>query len=56
MQHLLYYFAACFLIGSLPIGEAVARLKTGKTLLLPGSRNTRPPGEMLTHSESRPAF
>ncbi len=47
MQHLLYYFAACFLIGSLPIGEVVARLKTGKTLLQPGSRNTRPPGEMF---------
>ncbi|KAF1079772.1 MAG: hypothetical protein GQF41_3889 [Candidatus Rifleibacterium amylolyticum] len=41
------YFIACFLIGSLPFGEIVARLKTGKSLLLPGSRDTRLPGEVF---------
>jgi len=41
------YFIACFLIGSLPFGEIVSRIKTGKSLLLPGSRDTRPPGEVF---------
>ncbi len=47
MPSLLQYLIACFIIGSLPIGEVLARLKTGKSLILPGSRTTRPPGEMF---------
>mgnify|MGYP000863691877 FL=1 len=41
------YFLACFLIGSLPFGEIIARIKAGKSLLLPGSRDTRSPGEVF---------
>lgn len=47
MTILIQYFVACFLIGSLPFGEIVARLKTGKSLIVPGSRDTRPPGEVF---------
>lgn len=47
MNNLLFYLAACFLIGSLPFGEIIARLKTGSSLILPGSRRTRPPGDMF---------
>ena len=47
MTILIQYFVACFLIGSLPFGEIVARIKTGKSLILPGSRDTRPPGEVF---------
>jgi glycerol-3-phosphate acyltransferase PlsY len=47
MTIILQYFVACFLIGSLPLGEIVARLKSGKSLIVPGSRDTRPPGEVF---------
>ena len=47
MTSTIQYFLACFLIGSLPFGEILARLKTGKSLLQPGSRDTRPPGEVF---------
>lgn len=47
MATILLYFLACFLIGSLPFGEITARLKTGKTLLVPDSRDTLPPGEVF---------
>ncbi|MBU1108370.1 MAG: glycerol-3-phosphate acyltransferase [Candidatus Riflebacteria bacterium] len=47
MTTIIQYFLACFLIGSLPFGEILARLKTGKSLILPGSRDTRPPGEVF---------
>jgi len=47
MSTIVPYFIACFLIGSLPFGEVVARLKAGKSLLLPGSRDTLPPGEVF---------
>lgn len=44
--NLLYLFS-CYIIGSLPLGETLARLKTGKSIIQPGSRSTRPPGEMF---------
>lgn len=47
MNNLFFYLSACFLIGSLPIGEIIARIKAGSSLILPGSRSTRPPGEMF---------
>jgi len=47
MNSLILYLLCSYLIGSLPIGELVARLKTGNSLIQPGSRNTRPPGEMF---------
>lgn len=47
MATIIQYFFACFLIGSLPFGEIVARLKTGKSLIQPGSRDTLPPGEVF---------
>lgn len=47
MTIIFQYFLACFLIGSLPFGETLARLTTGKSLLVPGSRDTRSPGEVF---------
>ncbi|EKD84506.1 MAG: hypothetical protein ACD_39C00004G0002 [uncultured bacterium] len=47
MTTIVQYFVACFLIGSLPFGEAIARLRTGKSLLRPGTRDTIPPGEVF---------
>jgi len=47
MTTIVPYFIACFLIGSLPFGEIVARLKAGKSLLQPDSRDTLPPGEVF---------
>lgn len=47
MSDYIYYFVACFLLGSLPVGELLARIKTGKSLIMPGTRNTRRPGEMF---------
>lgn len=43
MTNYLIYFLLCFLIGSLPLGEVIARLKSGKSLIQPGTRNTLPP-------------
>lgn len=47
MNNLIPYLLACFLIGSLPVGEVIARLRTGQSLMMPGSRTTRRPGEMF---------
>ncbi|NCB39080.1 MAG: glycerol-3-phosphate acyltransferase [Erysipelotrichia bacterium] len=47
MSDYLYYFITCFLIGSLPAGELLTRLKTGKSMLLPGTRNTIAPAKMF---------
>jgi glycerol-3-phosphate acyltransferase PlsY len=41
------YLLVSFLIGSLPFGEIASRLKTGKTLIKPGTRTTRPPKDMF---------
>lgn len=47
MSNLLLYFLASFIIGGLPLGETLARIKAGKSILEPGSRNTRAPGEIF---------
>jgi len=44
MGNYLFYFLLCFLIGSLPLGELTARLKSGRSLIQPGTRNMLPPG------------
>lgn len=41
------YLIACFLIGSIPFGELLSRIKTGKSLILPGSRTTVAPAKMF---------
>ncbi len=47
MSNHLLYFLASFFIGSLPLGEILARIKSGKSILQPGSRNTLAPGEIF---------
>jgi glycerol-3-phosphate acyltransferase PlsY len=47
MTTVTFYLLACFLIGSVPLGEIFARIKSGKSIIQPGSRNTIPPGEMF---------
>lgn len=47
MQYYLVYFALCLLIGSLPVGEIVARLFKGKSLIQKGTRSTLPPSEVF---------
>lgn len=45
MVDFIVYLSVCFVIGSLPVGELIARFKTGKTVLQPGTRSTKSPGE-----------
>lgn len=47
MNLLAIYLLTCFLVGSLPFGEIVSRIKAGKTLIKPGTRTTVSPSEMF---------
>lgn len=47
MSNLFLYLLASFLIGSLPFGEILARIKTGQSVIQSGSRNTKTPGEVF---------
>ena len=47
MSQVLIYLAACFLIGSIPFGELISRLKTGQSLLLHGTRTTVAPAKLF---------
>ncbi len=47
MQQQLIYLFACFIIGSIPLGELLSRIKTGKSLILEGSRTTVAPAKMF---------
>lgn len=47
MQQLIIYLVACYLIGSIPFGEILSRLKTGKTLIQERTRTTVAPAKMF---------
>ncbi len=47
MQTVLIYLCAAYFIGSLPFGEILSRLKTGKSLILEGTRTTVAPAKMF---------
>jgi glycerol-3-phosphate acyltransferase PlsY len=47
MQQQLIYLTTCFFIGSIPFGELLSRLKTGKSMIQPGSRTTVAPAQMF---------
>lgn len=47
MNQKLIYLFGCFIIGSLPLGEILSRIKTGKSLILEGGRTTVEPAKMF---------
>lgn len=47
MQQILIYLGACFLIGSIPFGEIISRLKSGNSLIQEKTRTTVPPARMF---------